>query len=368
MYELGSEFQLAAEKLEKERNISKDAFIGAICDAILIAFKKKAPKELDQDSIRVAFDAETCAVGIFAPLTVKEQVENPELEISLEEAKEFLSDIKEGEVVEVDVTPEDFTEYGRIAAQAARQIVKQRLNEEEKKLLQKEYESFKDKIMMAQVLRVEERADGKRDVIVDLGRIEGVLPPKEQIDGCDYKKGDRIRIYILDFQERNRRSSIIVSHAHEKLLVELFRLEVPEIEEGIVEIMGQARAAGRRSKIAIKSNSPDVDPVGACIGSKGARIQGIVNELYGEKIDIVPWSEDPIEFISYALSPTQIVEIALYDENRALIIVPEDQLSFAIGRGGQNVKLASKLTGWKLDIRSEREAGDINKINKAENN
>ncbi|MDJ0625099.1 MAG: transcription termination factor NusA [Candidatus Caenarcaniphilales bacterium] len=352
MYTFGSEFMAAAEKLEQERSISASAFINAICDAVLAAYKRKVPGH-NVEGVKTVFHEDTCQLGIFAPLTVVEQVENEFIQISFEEAKAVLGDVQLGEILEVDVTPEDFSEYGRIAAQAARQMMRQRLSEEEKKLLRKEFDALKNTMIVGQVSRLEERHDYGFDVVVDLGRIEAVMPPKEQIPGQEYKKGQRVRCYVSDFQERSKRMIIIVSQAHEELLLELFRLEVPEVEEGIVEIVSASRIAGKRSKVAVRSNNSDVDPIGACIGSRGARIQNISSEIYNEKIDVIPWSEDPIEFISYALSPTQISQIALFDDNRALIVVPEDQLSLAIGKGGQNVKLATKLTGWKLDIRSE---------------
>ncbi|MDX1920049.1 MAG: transcription termination factor NusA [Candidatus Caenarcaniphilales bacterium] len=354
MYTFGPEFMIAAEKLEQERSISLEAFIKAICDAVLAAYKRKVPGH-NIDGVKTVFHEEGAQLGIFAPLTVVEAVKNEYTEISLEEARAVLGDVQLGEILEVDVTPEDFSEYGRIAAQAARQIMRQRLSEEEKKLLKHEFDIRKNTMVVGQVTRIEERQDYGIDIIVDLGRIEGVMPPKHQIPNHEYKRGQRVRVYVCDFQERSKRMVIIVSQAHEELVSELFRLEVPEVEEGIVEIVSKSRIAGKRSKVAVRSNNPDVDPIGACIGSRGARIQNISSELFNEKIDVVPWSEDPIEFISYALSPTQISQIALFDDNRALVVVPDDQLSLAIGKGGQNVKLATRLTGWKLDIRSENE-------------
>lgn len=357
MYSFGPEFMVAAEKLEQERSISLEAFIHAICDAVLAAYKRKVPGH-NIEGVKTVFNEELAQLGIFAPLTVVETVENEYTEISLEEARAVLGDVQLGEILEVDVTPEDFSEYGRIAAQAARQIMRQRLSEEEKKLLRHEFDIRKNTMVVGQVARIEERQDYGADIIIDLGRIEAVMPPKQQIPGHEYKRGQRVRVYVCDFQERSKRMAIIVSQAHEELVAELFRLEVPEVEEGIVEIVSKSRIAGKRSKVAVRSNNPDVDPIGACIGSRGARIQNISSELYNEKIDVVPWSEDPIEFISYALSPTQIAQIALFDDNRALVVVPDDQLSLAIGKGGQNVKLATKLTGWKLDIRSENEVAN----------
>ena len=376
MYNLSSDFMQAAEVMERERNIPKEAFIQAICDSILAAYKKKVPVH-NTDGVKTVFEEETCEIGIFAPLVVSETVENEFLEISLEEAKEVLEDVQIGEIVEVDVTPEDFSEYGRIAAQSARQMMRQRLGEEEKKLIRQEYETLKHQMVVGQITRLEERYDGSRDIIIDLGRVEAVMPFREQLPNQEYQKGQRLRTYVSGCEERNRRLVIIVSQTHTELLAELFKLEVPEIEEGIVEIIAKARIAGRRAKIAVRSNNRDVDPIGACIGSRGSRIQNVSMELSNEKIDIVPWSEDPIEFISYALTPTQISQIALFDDERALVIVPDDQLSLAIGKGGQNVKLATRLTGWKLDIRSESEAENLkkdkptleeNQINKEENN
>ncbi|HEY9886294.1 MAG TPA: transcription termination factor NusA [Vampirovibrionales bacterium] len=352
MYTLGPEFLVAAEKLETERSISQEAFIQAICDAILAAYKRKVPGH-NVDGVKTVFQEDTAQIGIFAPLTVVEEVENEYTQIGLDEAREVLDDVSTGEILEVDVTPEDFSEFGRIAAQAARQMMKQRLGEEEKRLLRDEFDLIKGTMVVGQVARIEERPDYGFDVIVDLGRIECLMPPREQIPFHDYKKGQRVRVYVSDFYDRNRRMSIIVSQSHDELVTELFKLEVPEVEEGIVEIVAKARAAGKRSKVAVRSNNPDVDPIGACIGSRGVRIQNISSELFSEKIDVIPWTEDPIEFISYALSPTQISEIALYDDNRALVVVPDEQLSLAIGKGGQNVKLATKLTGWKLDVRPE---------------
>lgn len=358
-YKLGEEFILAADNLKEQRNIDRDAFIGAICDAILAAFRKKHPTD-DPTRISIDYDTEEMSIAIYAPLTVVEVVENSVCEISITEAREFLPDVQLGEEVEADATPKDFTEYGRIAVSVARQIIQQRLNEEEKKLLFQKFEEYKGTLMVGQILRVEEDNRGGQYIIVDLGRFEGVMPPRDQIPHHYYRKGDKIRVYISDFKERDRRMAIIVSQSHPNMVEELFKLEIPEIEDGIIEIMGIARIAGGRSKVAVKSNNNEVDPIGACIGARGSRIQNIIADIYNEKIDVIPYSEDPVEFISYALSPTQILEIGLYDNNRALIIVPDDQLSLAIGKNGQNVKLATKLTGWKLDIRSESAIASAN--------
>ena len=363
MYTLDTNFLETAQKLEEERNIPKEAFIEAICEGVLAAYKRKKPSHNKED-VRSVFDAETFEIGIFAPMVVVDKVEDEHNEISRKEAEQFLGEeVSIGEILEVDVTPEDFSEYGRVAVQIVRQIIKQRLNQEEHKLLQKEFEERKNKVAICQVQRLETRSDGRSDVIIDLGRIEGLLLPNQQLPNFPYKKGQRLKCFVYGFREIQRRHVILVSQAHEELLTELFRLEVPEIEEGTVEIVCKARAAGYRSKVAVRSNNPDVDAIGACVGSRGGRIQNIISELFNEKIDIVPWSEDPVEFISCALGLVQIEEIALYDNNSALVIVPEDQLSLAIGKKGQNVRLAGSLTGWKIDVRSHKENKE-NKENK----
>lgn len=358
MYSFGEEFKQTLELLEEERNIKQDVFIEALCDAILAAYKKKHPSVKQNEGIKTMFDKDTCSIGIFSPLTVVEEVTDSAIEISLTEAQSFIEDIKLGEEVEVDVTPVDFSEYGRLSANVARQIVRQKLNEEEKRKVYDAFDKVKHTILVGQVTRVEDRIDGGNHVVVDLGNIEGLIPPKLQIRNHRYRVGERVRVYVQEIQDQNKSISIIVSQTHEALLLELFRLEIPEIDDGIIEIVNMAREAGRRAKIAVRTNESDVDPIGACIGARGSRIQNIIAEIGSEKIDIVPYSEDPVEFISYALSPTQISEIALFGDDTALVVVPEDQLSIAIGKGGQNVKLASRLTGWKLDIKSEEQAAD----------
>lgn len=355
MYKIGAQLMEAAEQLENERNIPKQVFINAICDAILAAYKRKVPDH-NVDGVHTQFDEVTGEIGIFAPKTIVETVINEYREIAIAEAKELLPDVELGEILELDVTPDDFAEYGRIAAQAAKQIMTHRLREAEKDLVKQEFVGRQGTMMTGQIKRIEILNNGKPNVVVDLGRFEGHMPPREQLPGETYKVGSRIRVYVKELREAGRVPTVIVSHTHEELVKEMFELEVPEIDDGTVEIKAIAREAGYRTKIAVHSNDGDIDPVGACIGSRGARIQNVVGELKNEKIDIIRYSQDPIDFISNSLSPARITTVALYDDpagRRAEVIVPDDQLSLAIGKSGQNVRLAAKLTEWKIDIRSE---------------
>ena len=355
MYKIGPQLLEAAEQLERERNIPKQVFINAICDAILAAYKKRIPDH-NVDGVHTQFDEVSGEIGIFAPKTIVEAVTNEYREIAIDEAKELLPDVELGEILELDVTPDDFAEFGRIAAQAAKQIMTQRLREAEKDLVKQEFIGRQGTMMTGQIKRIEILNNGKPNVVVDLGRFEGHIPPREQLSGETYKIGTRIRVYVKELRESGRVPTVIVSHTHEELVKEMFELEVPEIDDGTVEVKAIAREAGFRTKIAVHSNDSDIDPVGACIGSRGARIQNVVNELRNEKIDIIRWSSDPIDFISNALSPARITTVALYDDpagRRAEVIVPDDQLSLAIGKNGQNVRLAARLTEWKIDIRSE---------------
>ncbi|GEM_PF-293256 len=355
MYKIGNQLIEAAEQLENERNIPKQVFINAICDAILAAYKRRVPDH-NVDGVHTQFDEATGEIGIFAPKTIVEAVTNEHREISIAEAKELLPDVELGEILEIDITPDDFAEYGRIAAQAAKQIMTQRLREAEKDLIKQEFVGRQGSMMTGQIKRIEILNNGKPSIVVDLGRFEGHIPPREQLPGETYKVGSRVRVFVKELRESGRIPTVIVSHTNEEIVKELFELEVPEIDDGTVEIKAIAREAGYRTKIAVHSNDSDIDPVGACIGSRGSRIQNVVNELKNEKIDVIRWSVDPIDFISNSLSPARITTVALYDDpagRRAEVIVPDDQLSLAIGKNGQNVRLAAKLTEWKIDIRSE---------------
>ena len=336
------------EELEREKGISKDVVISSLCDAMVAAYKKHLRiKEIE--NVEAFLDEQSGEIGIFKGKTVVDKVEDPDNEISLAEAKEIDEDVELGDEVKLEVTPEQF---GRIAAQAANQVLTQRIREAERNLVLNEFLDKKGTLITGIIQKVDDR----RNVIVNIGKTDAIMPRKEQIPGEYYKPGNRIRVFVLNVKETTRLPQVIVSHAHAEIVRELFELEVPEIEDGIVEIKSISREAGYRTKIAVWSNDPEVDSVGACIGPRGSRIQTIVSELKNEKIDIVRYSEDPVEYIVNALSPARVVSVDILADDEyaheAMVVVPDDQLSLAIGREGQNVRLAHKLTGWKIDIKS----------------
>jgi N utilization substance protein A len=368
MYNIGKNLVEAAEQLEAEKNIPKQTFIRAICDAIGGAYKKKMGLT-SQDNILVQYDEEAGEIGIFAPKTVVAELTDAAREISLKEAQEYIPDVLEGEVLELDVTPEDFAEFGRIAATTAKQIMTQRIREAEKSNLRDEFKQRQGTTMAGIIKRIEYTIAGQPNVVVDLGSFDAQIPLRYQLSKDTYKVGSRIRVFILEYREDRKVPVIVASHTHENLVKELFEIEVPEIEDKTVEIRAVAREAGQRTKIAVASVNDDVDPVGACIGSRGSRIQNILSELKSEKIDIVRYSEDPVNFISSALSPAQVLTVALFDdgkEKRAEVTVASDQLSLAIGRGGQNVRMAARLTGWKIDIKAQAVVAEFQDDNQDE--
>lgn len=368
MYNIGKNLVEAAEQLEAEKNIPKQTFIRAICDAIGGAYKKKMGLT-SQDNILVQYDEEAGEIGIFAPKTVVAELTDAAREISLKEAQEYIPDVLEGEVLELDVTPEDFAEFGRIAATTAKQIMTQRIREAEKSNLRDEFKQRQGTTMAGIIKRIEYTIAGQPNVVVDLGSFDAQIPLRYQLSKDTYKVGSRIRVFILEYREDRKVPVIVASHTHENLVKELFEIEVPEIEDKTVEIRAVAREAGQRTKIAVASVNDDVDPVGACIGSRGSRIQNILSELKSEKIDIVRYSEDPVNFISSALSPAQVLTVALFDdgkEKRAEVTVASDQLSLAIGRGGQNVRMAARLTGWKIDIKAQAVVAEFQNDNQDE--
>lgn len=336
------------EELEREKGISKEVVISSLCDAMVAAYKKHLRlKEIT--NVEAFLDEQSGEIGIFKGKTVVKKVEDEDNEISLKEAKEIDEDVEIGDEVKLEVTPEQF---GRIAAQAANQVLTQRIREAERNLVLNEFMDKKGTLITGIIQKVDDR----RNVIVNIGRTDAIMPRKEQIPGEYYKPGNRIRVFVLNVKETTRLPQVIVSHAHAEIVRELFELEVPEIEDGIVEIKSISREAGYRTKISVWSNDPEVDSVGACIGPRGSRIQTIVGELKNEKIDIVRYSEDPVEYIVNALSPARVVSVDIMADDEyaheALVVVPDDQLSLAIGREGQNVRLAHKLTNWKIDIKS----------------
>ena len=349
------------EELEKEKGISKDVVISSLCDAMVAAYKKHLRLK-EVQNVEAFLDEQSGEIGIFKGKTVVDHVEDEDNEISLAEAKEIDEDVELGDEVKLEVTPEQF---GRIAAQAANQVLTQRIREAERNLVLNEFLEKKGTLITGIIQKIDDR----RNVIVNIGKTDAIMPRKEQIPGEYYKPGNRIRVFVLNVKETTRLPHVIVSHAHPEIVRELFELEVPEIEDGIVEIKSISREAGYRTKIAVWSNDPEVDSVGACIGPRGSRIQTIVGELKNEKIDIVRYSEDPVEYIVNALSPARVVSVDIMADDEfaheALVVVPDDQLSLAIGREGQNVRLAHKLTNWKIDIKSvsqmeQAEAQNVN--------
>ena len=349
MIKIGTALFEACEQLERERGISKDILISSLCDAMVAAYKKHMHIK-EASNIEAILDEQSGEIGVFmTKLVVNEVEEEKETEqISLTDAKEIDEDVDLDDEVKIEVTPDQF---GRIAAQSAKQVITQRIREAERNLVLAEFMDKKGTLTTGIIQRVE-----NRNVIVNIGKTDAIMPQKEQIPGEYYKSGNRIRVFVLNVKETTRLPQVIVSHAHAEIVRELFELEVPEIEDGIVEIKSISREAGFRTKIAVFSNDPEVDSVGACIGPRGSRIQTIVGELKNEKIDIVRWSEDPVEYIVNALSPARIVSVDILADDdysrEALVVVPDDQLSLAIGREGQNVRLAHKLTGWKIDIKN----------------
>ena len=343
------ELSRVIEQVSKEKGIDRTIVVGAVEAAILSAARKVVPPTTQ---LEAKYNPEIGEVELFKILTVVEQVNDPETEISLEDARNNLD--PEAQLGDELLEKLD-QRYGRIAAQAAKQNLIQRLRDAERDIIYNEFKDRKGDITHSGIVQRFE----KKNIIVNLGRTDAILPEKEQIPRERYRQGDRIRAFILDVEMSSKGPQIVLSRTHPGFLMKLFEQEVPEVYEGIVEIKGAAREPGGRAKIAVVSHDPDVDPVGACVGMKGTRVQAVVQELRGEKIDIVHWTPDPAEFVCRALAPAKVTKIVMDEDERSMeVIVPDDQLSLAIGRKGQNVRLASRLTGFKLDVRSESEAED----------
>lgn len=346
---MNSELLGALKELEKEKGISLDILLEAIEAALLSAYKRNFGSK---QNARVHVDRETGEYKVFTQRTVTENVEDPRTEISVEEARKIDPRYEPGDVVEFEVTPENF---GRIAAQTAKQVVVQRIREAERNIIFEEFASREGDIITGIVQRIDQK-----NVYIELGKTEAVLTPQEQIPKEIYRQGDRIKAYIVEVKKTTKGPLILVSRTHPGLLKRLLELEIPELQEGIIELKAISREAGARSKIAVYSRDKNVDPVGACVGPKGIRVQTIVNELRGEKIDIVKWDPDPSRFVASALSPAKVVAVEVWEEEKiARAIVPDYQLSLAIGKEGQNARLAAKLTGWKIDIKSESQMEEL---------
>ncbi len=337
MIKIGTALFEACEELERERGISKDVIISSLCDALVAAYKKHMHVK-EAANIEAIFDEQTGEIGVFSTKTVVNNVEDPDMEISLKDAQEIDDEVEVDDEVKIEVTPEQF---GRIAAQSAKQVITQRIRDAERNNILNEFLEKKGTLTTGIIQRVE-----NRNVIVNIGKTDAIMPQREQIPREYYKPGNRIRVFVLNVKETNRLPQVIVSHAHPEIVRELFELEVPEIEDGIVEIKSISREAGFRTKIAVWSNDPEVDSVGACIGPRGSRIQTIVGELKNEKIDIVRWSEDPVEYIVNAISPARVVSVDIITDDS------NEETKDALVGEGQNVRLAHRLTGWNIDIKS----------------
>ena len=352
---MSAELLFALDELEKEKGIDKEVIIAAIEEALNASYNKT---ESETSNTRVEFNRETGEIKVFAQKEVVEVVVDDSRELSLEEARTIDPEFELGEIAEFEITPRNF---GRLAAQKAKQIIIQKLREEERSNVYEQFLTKEKDIVTGTIQRIEtkENRDGTKERIihVDLGRIEGIMMPAEQVPGEQYRVYDRIKAYVLEVRDKGYKSKepcVMISRSHPGLVKRLFEMEVPEINDGVVEIMNIAREPGSRTKMSVYSKDENVEPVGACVGQKGMRVQVIVDELHGERIDIIKWSPYADDLIASSLSPAKVMRVFVDEEEKAgTVIVPDNQLSLAIGREGQNVRLAAKLTGWKIDIKSE---------------
>jgi N utilization substance protein A len=346
---MSSELLDALSILEREKGISRDIIVDAIEAALVSAYRRNFNQA---QNVRIDLNLQVGTMRVFARKEVVDQVFDPRLEISLEDAQRINPNYQVEDVVEMEVTPKDF---GRIAAQTAKQVVTQRVREAERGIIYSEFIDREEDIMTGIVQRLDSKF-----IYVSLGKIEALLPTNEQMPNERYKPHDRIKVFITKVEKTTKGPQIFVSRTHPGLLKRLFEIEVPEIYDGTVEIKSVAREAGDRSKISVHSDNHEVDPVGSCVGPKGTRVQAVVNELKGEKIDIVKWSDDPVVFVANSLSPSKVLDVMVNENEKATtVVVPDYQLSLAIGKRGQNARLAAKLTGWKIDIKSETEAREL---------
>ncbi len=341
---INQDFFMALADLEKEKGITQEEFISALEDALVIAYKKATG---ETGGVEVRLSPEKKAIKIYSTKNIVEEVVDPEKEISLDDAKLIKKSYKVGDVYSVEIISKNL---GRIAAQTAKQVLMQKLREIERENTVSEFEDKEGELMACTVRRIE---DGNVYVEIGGNQIEGVLLPKDQVPGEKYELNQRLNVFVKRVKNSGKNAQIMVSRTANGLVKRLFENEVPEIKQGVVSVKGVAREPGQRTKIAIHSEDPMVDALGACVGNKGARVNAIVAELGGEKIDIIPWSENPLEFISRALSPARVVKVVQTGDDSAVAVVPDDKLSLAIGRSGQNVRLAVRLTGWKVDVKSE---------------
>ena len=348
---VSKEFFEALSDLETEKGISSEVFIEALRTALISAYKKQYEGGAGEVDIRI--NPEKNSIRYFTVRTVVDEVTDREKEISLAEAQLLKKSYKVGDTVYEEFVPKDF---GRIAAQTAKQVILQKLHETERDNTLNEFSDKKDELMSCVVRKVD-----AKNVYVELGKgqIEGVMLPQDQVPGEHYEVNDRIKVYVKNIKNSGKGAQVLVSRTSAGLVKRLFENEVPEIKAGTVVVKSISREAGQRTKMAIYSEDPQVDAVGACVGNKGARVNAVVAELGGEKVDIIQWSENPLEFIAKALSPAKVISVTQVDEKSAIAVVPDDKLSLAIGRDGQNARLAARLTGWKIDVKSESAAAKL---------
>lgn len=348
-----SELIIAMDELEKEKGIKKEYLLEAIETALVTAYKRNFDSA---DNVKITMDRETGEIHVYSERDIVEKPEdisNVKYQICLEDAKKINKNLQVGDKAEIEIVPRNF---GRIAAQTAKQVIVQKIREASRNILFEEFNERKGEIVSGII----QKADGGL-VVLDLGKLEGIMPKKEQIPTEKYRVNDKIRGYILDVEKGAKGApQVIVSRAHVDFVRKLFELEIPEIYEGVIEIKSISRDPGNRCKVAVYSSNENIDPVGSCVGQKGIRIQNIINELNGEKIDVIDWSEDPAIYISAALLPAEVMAVDVKPEEKfAQVIVRDDQLSLAIGKSGQNARLAAKLTNWKIDIKSESQFREI---------
>ena len=344
------ELIMAMEELEKERGINKEYLIESLETALVTAYKRNYDSA---ENVKVVIDEEAGDIKVYSLKQVVDEVQDDMLEISLEDAKKQNKKAKVGETVELEIVPRNF---GRIAAQTAKQVIVQKIREAERNMVYTEYNDRKGEIVSGIV----QKSEGGT-VVLDLGKLEGIMLVKDQIPTETYKVNDKVRAYVVNVEKGAKGApQVLVSRSHPDFVRKLFEFEIPEIYEGLIEIKSISRDAGSRSKVAVYSTNENIDPVGSCVGQKGIRIQNIINELKGEKIDVIEWDEDPAVFISAALLPAQVMAVDIKEEEKfAQVIVPDDQLSLAIGKSGQNARLAARLTNWKIDIKSESQFREI---------
>ena len=355
------ELILALEQLEKEKGIKKEYLLESIETALVTAYKRNFDS---LENVKVVMDEKTGATHVYAQKNVVKRVTNPDTQINLKEAQKINKQLDAGDVADVEIVPRDF---GRIAAQTAKQVIIQKLREVEREIIYTEFNDRKGEIVSGLIQKADHNI-----VIMDLGKLEGIMPSKEQIPTEHYKVNDKIKAYVVDVEKGAKGApQVIVSRSHPDFVRKLLEFEIPEIYEGVIEIKSVSRDPGNRSKVAVYSPDPNIDPVGSCVGQKGVRIQNVINELNGEKIDVIEWNEDPSIYIASSLLPAQILAVDINEEDKfAQVIVPDDQLSLAIGKAGQNARLAARLTNWKIDIKSETQFRELlmKKQEEAENN